>query len=86
MTGSRLLLLDEPFEGVAPALSQRLVLAVRELAEAQQGLSILISESEFKWARLLAKKIYVIERGETHEEAPSGAALAPADSRLQNGP
>jgi branched-chain amino acid transport system ATP-binding protein len=86
MAGSRLLLLDEPFEGVAPALSQRLVLAVRELAAAQQGLSILVCESEFKWARLLAQKVYVIERGETHEEAASGAALAPPHGQFQNGP
>ena len=73
-------------EGVAPALSRRLVLAVRELAAAQQGLSILVCESEFKWARLLAQKVYVIERGETHEEAASDAALAPPHGRFQNGP
>lgn len=64
MSGSRVLLLDEPFEGVAPVLSQRLARAVEELAEAEQGLSVLVCESEFKWARRLAQKIYVIERGE----------------------
>lgn len=69
MSGSKLLLLDEPFEGVAPVLSQRLVKAVQELAEAEQGrLSVLVCESEFKWARLLATKTYVIERGEATEE------------------
>jgi branched-chain amino acid transport system ATP-binding protein len=69
MSGSKLLLLDEPFEGVAPVLSQRLVKAVKELAEAEQGLSVLVCESEFKWARLLATKTYVIERGEATEES-----------------
>ena len=78
MSGSKLLLLDEPFEGVAPALSQRLVLAVKELAEAEQGVSVLVCESEFKWARLLAEKIYVIERGETVEETTPEAAPAHA--------
>ena len=80
MSGSKLLLLDEPFEGVAPALSQRLVKAVKELAEAEQGLSVLVCESEFKWARLLAEKIYVIERGETVEEVAPSADGAPARS------
>jgi branched-chain amino acid transport system ATP-binding protein len=75
MSGSRVLLLDEPFEGVAPVLSQRLVRAVQELAAAEQGLAVLVCESEFKWARLLAGKTYLIERGETVEEtAPDGAA------------
>ncbi|HYU19587.1 MAG TPA: ATP-binding cassette domain-containing protein [Chloroflexota bacterium] len=72
MSGSKVLLLDEPFEGVAPALAQRLVRAVRELAAAEQGLSVLICESEFKWPRLLASKIYLIERGETTEEKGDG--------------
>ena len=68
MSGSKVLLLDEPFEGVAPALAQRLVQAVKELAEAERGLSVLLCESEFKWPRMLASHIYVIERGETVEE------------------
>ncbi len=68
MSGTKVLLLDEPFEGVAPALAQRLVTAVRELSEAQEDLSILLCESEFKWPRLLASRIYMIERGETTEE------------------
>ncbi len=74
MSGSKLLLLDEPFEGVAPALSQRLVKAVKELADTEHGLSVLVCESEFKWARLLAGKIYIIERGETVEETTANGA------------
>jgi branched-chain amino acid transport system ATP-binding protein len=65
MSGSKLLLLDEPFEGVAPSLVQRLVRAVREMVEAERGVSVLLCESEFKWPRLLASQIYLIERGET---------------------
>ncbi len=74
MAGRRLLLLDEPFEGVAPALANRLVRAVHELAQAQQGLSVLLAESEFKWPRLLASRIYVIERGETAAATPAMSA------------
>jgi branched-chain amino acid transport system ATP-binding protein len=69
MSGSKVLLLDEPFEGVAPALAQRLAQALKELAAAEQGMSVLLCESEFKWPRLLAKRIYLIERGETVEES-----------------
>jgi len=65
MYGSRLLLLDEPFEGVAPPLARRLVRAVREFQEHRPGLSILVAESEVKWARLLTDTIYSIERGTT---------------------
>ncbi len=76
MSGSKLLLLDEPFEGVAPALSQRLVQATKELAAAEEGMSVLVCESEFKWARLLAQKTYVIERGETRDESDAPIAHA----------
>jgi len=74
MAGRRLLLLDEPFEGVAPALAHRLVGAVQELAQAEQGLSVLLAESEIKWPRLLASRIYVIERGETAVASPARSA------------
>jgi branched-chain amino acid transport system ATP-binding protein len=73
MSGSRLLLLDEPFEGVAPSLVQRLVRAVRELCAAERGVSALLCESEFKWPRLLSSQIYVIERGETSKAEPAHA-------------
>jgi branched-chain amino acid transport system ATP-binding protein len=68
MAGNRLLLLDEPFEGVAPALSQRLVKAVGELQQAQAGLSVLVCESDFKWVRRLTKTISIIERGQVSAE------------------
>ena len=68
MSGSKLLLLDEPFEGVAPSLVHRLVRAVRDLCQAEHGVSALLCESEFKWPRLLASQLYVIERGETTRE------------------
>jgi len=67
MYGSRVLLLDEPFEGVAPPLARRLVRAVREFQEHRPGLSVLVAESEVKWVRLLTDKIYSIERGTTAE-------------------
>ncbi len=46
MCGHKLLLLDEPFEGVAPALAQRLVEVVGELIK--EGLSVILSESNLQ--------------------------------------
>ncbi len=75
--GRKLLLLDEPFEGIAPALAQRLVKAVRELSQAAGArFSVLVAESEFKWARLLADRMYVIERGEIVEETVAPPPLS----------
>lgn len=59
--GTRLLLLDEPFEGVAPALSQRLSEVVGGLRGS--GLSVLISQSDLNHSRKLLDAEFVIERG-----------------------
>ena len=59
--GQRLLLLDEPFEGVAPALSQRLSEVVAGLRGS--GLSVLISQSDLNHSRNLLDTEVVIERG-----------------------
>ena len=59
--GTRVLLLDEPFEGVAPALSQRLSQVVGELRGS--GLSVLISQSDLNHSRRLLDEEVVIERG-----------------------
>jgi branched-chain amino acid transport system ATP-binding protein len=59
--GTRLLLLDEPFEGVAPALSQRLSEVIGGLRGT--GISVLISQSESNHSRSLLDSLVVIERG-----------------------
>ena len=59
--GTRLLLLDEPFEGVAPALSQRLSEVVGKMRGS--GLSVLISQSDLNHSRHLLDSEMVIERG-----------------------
>jgi branched-chain amino acid transport system ATP-binding protein len=65
ISGRRLILLDEPFEGVAPPLARRLIRAVQEFQQREPGLAVLIAESEAKWVKLLANATYVIERGAT---------------------
>ena len=62
VAGTQLLLLDEPFEGVAPALSQRLGEVIRGLKE--QNLSIILSQSELNHTQDIFDKQYIIERGE----------------------
>jgi branched-chain amino acid transport system ATP-binding protein len=61
MCGTRLLLLDEPFEGVAPALAQRLAQVVAGLK--REGMSVLISESDLQHSERLVDRIIVIDRG-----------------------
>jgi branched-chain amino acid transport system ATP-binding protein len=61
MIGRRLLLLDEPFEGVAPALAQRLIEVIAGLQG--EGATVLISESDYTYSRDLVDQVFVIERG-----------------------
>jgi branched-chain amino acid transport system ATP-binding protein len=62
ITGTKLLLLDEPFEGLAPALSEKFAGVIRALRE--HGLAVLVAESDLKLISGMAEKIYTIERGE----------------------
>lgn len=62
MTADKLLLLDEPFEGVAPALSKRIAEVVGELR--QQGFSALLSGSDLQHAFGVIDREYRIDRGE----------------------
>jgi branched-chain amino acid transport system ATP-binding protein len=64
--GTKLLLLDEPFEGVAPALAQRLAEVVPDLKD--QGHSVLLSESDHVHSSELLDRLYVIERGSVKEK------------------
>jgi len=59
--GTRLLLLDEPFEGVAPALSKRLAEVIAGLKGSE--VSVLIAQSDLNHSRKLVDAEFVIERG-----------------------
>jgi branched-chain amino acid transport system ATP-binding protein len=59
--GTRLLLLDEPFEGVAPALSKRLSEVIAGLKGT--AVSVLIAQSDLNHSRKLIDTEFVIERG-----------------------
>jgi len=61
MCGTRLLLLDEPFEGVAPALAGRLAEVVADLR--REGMSVLVSESDLQHSERMVDRVVTIDRG-----------------------
>jgi branched-chain amino acid transport system ATP-binding protein len=67
VAGTRLLMLDEPFEGVAPALSQRVADVIGTLR--REKLSVLIAQSETNQISKLVDRNYRIERGAILERA-----------------
>ncbi len=60
-TGARLLLLDEPTEGLAPVIIQQIGKTIRTLK--QQGFTILLVEQNFRFASTVADRYYVMEHG-----------------------
>jgi len=61
MCGTRLLLLDEPFEGVAPALAKRLAELIAVLKD--EGLSVVVSESDLRHSEGMLDRVFRIDRG-----------------------
>ncbi len=68
MSGTKLLLLDEPFEGLAPAMGESLAETIRRIQ--QDGVSVLIAESDLRRLSFV-QEIYTIERGEIVQQSPS---------------
>ena len=60
-TGARLLLLDEPTEGLAPVIIQQIGRTIRTLKE--QGFTILLVEQNFRFASTVADRYYIMEHG-----------------------
>jgi branched-chain amino acid transport system ATP-binding protein len=61
MGNPRAILLDEPSEGLAPVIVQQMVRTIRELKT--QGLTVLLCEQNLHFARQVADRAYVIEKG-----------------------
>jgi branched-chain amino acid transport system ATP-binding protein len=70
----KLLLLDEPFEGLAPIIVRDLLATCRALAEA--GQTILVVEQNISAAMTLADRIYVLNNGHMVEELTAPAVRA----------
>jgi branched-chain amino acid transport system ATP-binding protein len=68
-TGARLLLLDEPTEGLAPVIVQQIGATIRRLKA--EGFTILLVEQNFRFAARVADRHYVVERGRVVEMIPN---------------
>ena len=64
-TGARMLLLDEPTEGLAPVIIQQIGHTIRTLKE--QGFTIVLAEQNFHFAATVADRYYVMECGRVVE-------------------
>jgi branched-chain amino acid transport system ATP-binding protein len=61
MGNPSLLLLDEPSEGLAPRIVEQMIAAIHEMK--REGLGMLVAEPNLTFARLVASRVYVIEKG-----------------------
>jgi branched-chain amino acid transport system ATP-binding protein len=68
-TGARLLLLDEPTEGLAPVIIQQIGETVRELKKI--GFTVLLVEQNFRFGATVADRHYVMERGQIVDMIPN---------------
>jgi len=69
MTGDRLIMLDEPFQGLAPALANQYAQALRRVRDADRSVTLVITESNPKLLKSFADRALVVERGEIREAA-----------------
>jgi branched-chain amino acid transport system ATP-binding protein len=75
MGNPSLVLLDEPSEGLSPKIVEQMVHAIRAMK--QEGVSILVSEQNLHFARLISDRAYIIERG----RICFGGSMAELDAR-----
>ena len=68
-TGARLLLLDEPTEGLAPVIVQQIGATIRRLKEAD--FTVLLVEQNFRFAATVADRHYVMEHGRVVDMIPN---------------
>jgi branched-chain amino acid transport system ATP-binding protein len=76
-TGATLLLLDEPTEGLAPAIVQQIGRTIRAIRE--RGIAVLLVEQNFRFAGTLADRHYVMEHGRIVDEVAGGRLAASMD-------
>jgi branched-chain amino acid transport system ATP-binding protein len=78
-TGAKLLLLDEPTEGLAPVIVQQIGRTIAQLK--QQGFTILLVEQNFRFAQTVADRHYIVEHGRIVDMVP-GAELEASMHRV----
>jgi branched-chain amino acid transport system ATP-binding protein len=73
-TGAKLLLLDEPTEGLAPVIVQQIGQIIRTLK--QKGFTVLLVEQNFHFASTVADRHYVVEHGRVIDMIPNDQITA----------
>ena len=68
-TGAKLLLLDEPTEGLAPVIVQQIGRTIREIKK--RGFTVLLVEQNFRFAATVADRHYVMEHGQVVDMIPN---------------
>jgi branched-chain amino acid transport system ATP-binding protein len=68
-TGAKLLLLDEPTEGLAPVIVQQIGVMISEIK--RRGFTVLLVEQNFRFASKLADRHYVVEHGQVVDMIPN---------------
>ncbi len=81
MGNPRVVLLDEPSEGLAPVIVRALGEQIAALK--REGLTILLSEQNLKFAARLADRAYIIEKGMIRFDGPMAALMADEALRRQ---
>jgi branched-chain amino acid transport system ATP-binding protein len=76
-TGARLLLLDEPTEGLAPVIVQQIGRTIARLKA--EGFTILLVEQNFRFAATVADRHYVMEHGRIVDLVPNADLAASMD-------
>ena len=76
-TGARLLLLDEPTEGLAPVIIQQIGHTIREIKA--RGFTVLLVEQNFRFAATVADRHYVMEHGRIIDMIPNSELAANMD-------
>jgi branched-chain amino acid transport system ATP-binding protein len=76
-TGAKLLLLDEPTEGLAPVIVQHIGDIIRQLKA--RGFTILLVEQNFHFAATVADRHYVVEHGKVVDMIPNADLSANMD-------
>ncbi|MGV7207048.1 ABC transporter ATP-binding protein [Oxalobacteraceae bacterium A2-2] len=78
MTNPRILLLDEPMEGLAPIIVQDLVRVIRRLVQ-EEGMSVIVVEQHARLALSLTTRAIVLDRGRIVHDSDSASLLADGD-------
>jgi branched-chain amino acid transport system ATP-binding protein len=76
-TGARLLLLDEPSEGLAPVIVQQIGEMIRQIK--QRGFTVLLVEQNFRFAQTVADRHYVMEHGQVVDMVANSELAASLD-------